>query len=952
MNSILEYTFPNENLEKYVYLALFDDEEEKHSKIHKIVSFQTSTAFRSNSIDLNDGLPSDVFRDTGSSAGGRGRRRAHLASSSSNKVFRDLPTHVTYDRSTSRSVKRTISRTSTREFVRSGRKNSVTLKRDLGQPRPRGRPRKDASLSASSNKPTTRKTLMRRNRSESLASHRPDTPVKHPRAKRRALQDVLKDEQDSLVENINSFEASLAKKGTYHFEAGDVNLLRKTSYTKDKTFGVGCEVAPTRNEIEMLTELVNLGQKDKLEEFESSVHQSCTLRSNAFENTWNLFCAKVNAIIKRYVKKGVHNVLESLECGNLIDSFLKVVLLDVGIDHQDTRLVLDMLHDELSASSKFTFIKVYDVKSVQDIINQSIRALNSQIRDWDRKNSSRDLRYINRHKETESKEAPEGSDPIPDTVNIHETHIGHEVDIVTSDTKKVPTSKGDDKDPYSIETFVKLCKKCKDSEIVLIFDKMQSITGEMLYTLLSLKDEGLNVSCILCSTAWQPQLETYCSLKVYEHLSIVNCDIIVANDVCDDIVSTLLWDTKIQTFIPSLKTIKQIWDIFFDIDMSITSLIYRIYAVFENFYSNYQFSFLNTPSVANIEAEDEDYAIDLYSKYSLLCMGAGISESHVAYLELKMGRELSLSKVLLDMLPLNSVVLYERRVSFQLGIKLLFSLLRFLPDCQTSRLRLKVIMDTFTCANPEQMITILIKKVSNMITTGASSRISAILDIFKEFYDTFKSIYPSILNIRTFLKKDLQDVTLEYDTLLSSQGNLPILTSSRLDSGSADDLDTFVQQISKFVGVFLRSCFLPVVYKLELANDLMVQKAFSIRNEQDVLNKLKVADKNGTLDMLMSDVSEIVKLSQVLPGKSIDMWSLFCLFYSQYEKESLSYIFTRFTIAIETLSNIYGYFEVSAQKTGCEIPSIPRVSRAKLTHTIKNRLQNIKIKRIHLGTDH
>ncbi|UKJ88940.1 hypothetical protein MACJ_002186 [Theileria orientalis] len=402
---------------------------------------------------------------------------------------------------------------------------------------------------------------------------------------------------------------NLDKIGGIKYETGSVDLRRKYRSFERLCFGLGCTVPPTKQELEMCSQLSLWGDDSSLSQYETSVYQSCLLRSRSFESIWRKFCNRVIGIIRRYTLQGVKRLLRIINEQNLVEPFLKVVLVDLGSDRQDQQLFISILQEELNQTLRekqmLLKVTVTNNNSVDDIVNQiyiqmyQLLLLSSAATSA----SSTDLRI---GRSTEPKDQY--------YYYLHQDYVA-----ITRGEKSWSESQFSGEN--LLDGLVKLYENFfSDNELVVIIDKINPMINDVLYMFQMLKRRRLmkiNSVLIVCSN--NEYLETYCNSLIYSNLGIFECSMFMISCLVDDIVQVLLYDTKVQDFIPNFRMVKEIYETFINQDSSLTLMILRVYQLYEQYYNNHIFSYLSIvpPFVFESQkgAPEYDIVMDLNSHW-------------------------------------------------------------------------------------------------------------------------------------------------------------------------------------------------------------------------------------------------------------------------------------------------------------------------------------------------
>ncbi|GBE59920.1 hypothetical protein, conserved [Babesia ovata] len=697
-----------------------------------------------------------------------------------------------------------------------------------------------------------------------------------------------------------SLEKAMYDASAYTVESIDPEFQQSYAPAPAVVMGFGSVVTPARNELNMYDALSNLGDLEGRAGFEKSMYQTCVLRSRAFSLSWARFMHRINDIIRVSVQEGVKAVLELLELNSVSDTMLPIILVDVGVVSNDQRIVLDKLFVSLSSSGQqeHLFIKVNLLGNVQ----QSLEGIYTSM-----KSSMPNARHNT-------------SDAPALDLNTRKNIMEHIAELHRS--------------------------SFKTRNLVFVMEKMTHNLNELLYIFEMLKShEGVSISCILCSNCWETNLEHHVSPRVYAGLSIVNCDVVSVNTLSDDVLKLLLFEPEIQCFLPHMHMLQQFWDILYNEEMSVSSLIRRIYGMYDVFYRNAQFSFVCMPDIVDIRStvhvsntepyfevhKNESMIKELFAKLGLLFCGCNLSESHVAYLQVILDKQSSMEAFCLQVMPYEAMKLIERRISLQLAMYLLNTLMTLLPDSDRPRSRLSVLVKILCSEHVAIRINDLIKRISRVIQTKHGQSLSDLVGKMKELGTHFLTFYPAAESMMRFLgKQPKYDLVAEY------------LDMMRTNASSAT-LSTFVEHA-------LGMLMLPTVQSSsKLAYQMVVAKYTPFRSEWHILRDL-LEPKECTA--FAEDIRHLILLSRTIASRDVNLWHLFCLFHAKFAADPISKTFIRFSMALETAINILGYYTLSASKVvnliSPDIESCTSTS-VRLAHVIKGRLSRFKVRRIHLG---
>lgn len=724
---------------------------------------------------------------------------------------------------------------------------------------------------------------------DSMLQASSETPRSNGSSSSKKLQDPVLD---------TSLEDFMSKLSGYKFEKPGSEFLQSYVPASADVFGLGTLVTPTRKDISMCHALSEIGDMAGLRSFERTLYQTAVLRSRAFGLSWDYFMRRVNDIIGMSVHNGAQGILELLKSSSASDPLLQLIIADVGVMLADKSKVLDILIDALKDGKK------------QNIVVKA---------------------------------------KLSNTIQSCLEHIYIQLKVKASSSR----SQGSDRsalEPGSrkniFQEISELYKwRLRNRRIVIVVDKISQNLCEFLYILQLLKNrEGLLLSCILCSNCWQTNLEQHVSLRVYYNLSIVNCDVLSVNKVSEEILKILLFDSEVQCFFPHLVELEVIWNTLYDDEMSLNGLIKRIYSMYENFYRSSQFSFVCMPNIIDIKAKvwetagvppfgieaDESLGRLLHSRLGLLFCGACLSASHGAYLQLLLDKEASLEALCLHVLPYEAMRLFERRLSMQLGTYILYELMACLPDHSRTRDRLALLSATFHSDHMDVRLPDLIKRISRTIGCKTGPSLSNVFSIMRRMGSHFLAVYSTITTLNSYMscvpKHDLID---EY---------LRVIGGS-----SASSAATFVEHA-------LMMLLVPAVHtESKLGHHMMVAKFHNQRHDWNVLRDM-LTKKECT--GFANDLKHLIKLSQAILARNINLWDLFCLFYSHFSRDGLASVFIRFTMALDTLTHILGYYSYTPVKTSLPLGLGSELSGSvelRLANAIKAKLSRFKVKRIHMG---
>ncbi|BAM41228.1 conserved hypothetical protein [Theileria orientalis strain Shintoku] len=916
---------------------------------------------------------------------------------------------------------------------------------------------------------------------------------------RRAVMDT------DVLENLD-------KMGGIKYETGSVDLRRKYRSFERLCFGLGCTVPPTKQELEMCSQLSLWGDDSSLSQYETSVYQSCLLRSRAFESIWTKFCNRVIGMIRRYTLEGLKNLLKIVNEEHLVEPFLKVVQVDLGSDRQDQQLFISILQEELTQklSSKQILLKltVKNNDTVDDAVNQ-IYIQMYQLLLLKGEKSWNDTHFS-------------GDNLLNGLVNLYENYFA-------------------------------------DHELLVIIDKINPIINDILYMFQMLKRRRLmRVNSVLLVCSNNEYLERYCNSLIYSNLGIFECSMFMISCLVDDIVQVLLYDTKVQDFIPNFRMVMEIYDTFANQDSSLTLMILRVYQLYEQYYNKQIFSHLsivppfvfesgggaedkydivmdlkaalimpglfrhrhgsglpvdcnmattennnltttsniftntniNTDTVSNnninidtvsntnintdtgsnnnnsllptnkntsnqvhtvtdtsnsnsnnqqntnsttqhksndsvrsvnngdektsgateagsgASGETMGYMVDLdykdnsevefeqygdtnrmsmlkrakrmYSVYSLLSISNNMSENYVAYLELKLVEELDLQKVILELLPLNTLILMQRRILFQLGVNFLYKLLVFIPDSAIPTHRITHIIDAMPMFDPkasddapeelEKPLRDLIKRVVKYIhkkchlNQNKREGIELLKNILESFNCHYKSVIQTAMDIQLLL-----------------DGGRNVYETDRMinEFSTILDIKMPIPKLVKEIRHKLHLCFFPLIVTFKLSDTLVVQPyTNAFRTTPSAQMAPTPAPATTTLttsapsappaqgEAAKDSVDEkdiILYIHKYIRYKIINMWKLFIIYYyiattrqgRPVKPQGLVEIYVKFNVNIELLEKIHRIVLLS-QNTSAALASkdsLRSLQEKKLPEgdvqlclLMKNSLSNINVK--------
>ncbi|GFE55560.1 hypothetical protein BaOVIS_029640 [Babesia ovis] len=717
------------------------------------------------------------------------------------------------------------------------------------------------------------------------------------RGRNRFSSNVRSKQWEELLES--ELQSSISKISPYVFDNKGIEFSQSYVPASSSVMGLGTLVTPTRNELKMCNALSDLGDKECLLAFERTMYQSSILRSRAFSLSWGMFMQRVNDIIRTSVDRGAKSVIDLLKYNKLSGNLLQVILADVGVALEDKKPMLDILIGSMETLSpkEHILIKVNTSTPIQAILEHIYLTLKGCVT------------HVRSQQEGQVIDAAIRKTILEQIVQVYRSH-----------------SPG--------------------AHLVLIIDTITHNLSELLFTLQLLKtQEGLMVSCILCANCWQTNLEQHVSMRVYSGLSILNCDVLSVNKVADEILNILLFDSAVQSFVPHFHSLEKIWDTLYDEEMSIIGLIKRVYYIYECFYRNSQLSFVCMPNMVNIfskvrtlESEpffeveqNDDVAKELLCKLSLLFCASNLSESHCAYLQLLLDKDASVEALCLQLLPREALKLTERRISLQLGILLLQKLMVMLPNCDRARGRLSLLTKTLCSEHAEMRVNELTKRLSRTIQAKHDRSLVDIVASLKEIGSHFLSVYPTVASMMSLLgTPPKHDLVCDY------------LVAIRPNAGST--------AVSVFVEHALTTLLLPTVQSSSrLAHHMVMAKFRPLKAEWNIMRDM-LANKESA--GFTKYVKELLAISQMLPTRTVNLWDMFCLFYAKFPDETISRVFIRFVMAIETACHILGYFTMVVTKTTQPVNAVlePSTSTSKkLIQMIKARLSRLKMRRIHLG---
>ncbi|GIX64963.1 N-acetyl-gamma-glutamyl-phosphate reductase [Babesia caballi] len=717
---------------------------------------------------------------------------------------------------------------------------------------------------------------------------------------------LLSSGASSLLSSKSSFKSAIvldsaaAKLSAYTFDAGFAEFVQSYLTPGEGVFRLGSIVAPTRNELKMCNALSDLGDHGSLAAFERTLYQSSVLRSRAFALCWAKFTQRVDDIIRCSVSRGAKAVLDLLNNDFVSGALLQVIVADVGVVMDDRKLVLDSLVSALESMSprEYMLIKVNIGGTIQSCLEQIYAALKARM-----------------------------------TSARLQTGEGCSLDAAARKTV--------------MEQIAELYRWCfKNYHVVFVVEKVTHNLNELLYILQVLKNrEGFAVSCILCANCWQTNLEQHLSTRVYSGLSVLNCDVVSLKRVSDELLGVLMHDSEVQCFLPHMHALAEIWDTLYDEEMSINGLIKRVYNMYECFYRNAQFSFICAPGIVDMRSavrtigeapyfevqRNEGVVKELFCKLGLLFCGLSLSQSHAAYLQLLLDRQVSVEALCKYVLPGEAIKLIERRVALQLGIYLMQAMLPLLPDYERARSRLHLMARLLCSEHSEVRIVDMIKRLSSFVRTKQESGSEELIALFKGLGERFLALYPAVESMMRFVghppKYDL--VRDYFDALTMDSGELKVVA---------------------FVEHALHVLMLPTVRSVSvLTHQMMLAKYRPLNPEWSTLRDLlKRKDCTG----FANDLQNLVALSQTLPSRTINLWELFCLFHTKVAGEPVSKVFIRFSVALETVTQILGYYTLvgarDVQSTDADAATGASV-KSRLAHMIKMRLSRFKVRRVHLG---
>ncbi|CDR96056.1 hypothetical protein, conserved [Babesia bigemina] len=688
--------------------------------------------------------------------------------------------------------------------------------------------------------------------------------------------------------------------GAYTVDSIDSEFQQSYTPAPAAVMGFGSMVTPARNELNMFTALSQLGDVEGLVAFEKTMYQTCVLRSRAFDVAWSKFMQRINDIIRISVQEGMGVILELLERNAVSDTMLPIILVDLGVVSSDQRIVLDKLFTSLSSSGdkKHVFVKVNIMGNVQASLESIYTSLKG-------------LMPNNRKNSVEAQ---------PLDISVRKSIMEQIVDL--------------------FKTYF------RSRNLVLIIEKITNNLNELLFIFEKFKScEGVAISCILCSNCWETNLEHHISPRVYSGLSIVNCDVVSVNKLSDDLLNVLLFDSEIQCFIPHMHMLQQSWNMLYNEEMSVSALIKRIYSMYDSFFRNSQFSFVCMPDIVDMRSavhvsnnepyfevyRNEKMARDLFIKLGLLFCGCNLSESHVAYLQVILDKQASMEAFCLQVMPYESMKLIERRLSLQLGIYLLNTLMGLLPDCDRARSRLGMLVKILCSEHAAIRINDLIKRISRVIRAKQDQSLADLIATMKDLGIHFLTFYPAAESISRFL-----GTPPKYD-----------LVEEYLDTVRADSTSTTV---ATFVEHALGMLMLPTIQSCsKLAYQMVVAKFTPFKTEWHILRD--ILEQNECTGFA-EDLKHLIRSSRTLSTREVNVWDLFCLFHAKFAADPISKTFVRFSMALETAIHILGYYAVSTSKVVQLIsPGIESCSSSsvRLAHVIKGRLSRFKVRRIHMG---
>ncbi|XP_955048.1 uncharacterized protein TA04125 [Theileria annulata] len=814
------------------------------------------------------------------------------------------------------------------------------------------------------------------------------------------------------------------------YEPVDMDVRRKYKSFEQLCFGLGCLVCPTKQELEMCKQLSSLPDASALSQYETSVYQGCILRSRAFETIWRKFCNRVIGIVRRYILKGIENLLKIIESQELIDPFLKLVLIDLGTDRRDQQLFLNILLEELNnlIKQKYILIRVNNNNNLNDIIKQMYIQLYTQ------------LLLANKN------------------LNVSTTNnnniLNKLIHLYNSFINKFNTNNTNG----SVE--------CCGYEFVIVVDKLNEYINDILYLFQMIKRRKLlPINCIVVISTNNEYLEKYCNTRIYSNLGIFECGVITVSSIIEEILQVLMFDVYVQDFIPNFQILQDLYDQYINIDNSFTLFILRVYQMYEQYYNSFIFSYLsilpthffkftnsedyytdilldseissdpktdinmvqgsqmnldknlnpytnakdkllnndilvNTGNnkllnnnilvnngtkllnnnklvnngsnvtannklvknnkmnesktisnemecvveICNTETSDNEIDVvvqkkpapkpsenklescesevysengvnilelldvkNLYSVYSLLCLSNNMSENSVAYFDVKLGLSMPLEKITLEYLPLNTLILLQRRILFQLGVHLLFKSLDFIPEFYTFKSKILKLTKDFD--DYKDLINKLVKHITTLCSETNSFYSKSILKLkrlftnFNKYYSRYKNL---LIKIEIFLNNNnLKGIKPKLDDL-----NRTIRVSNNYDC---------TNMINDFKDK-LMLCLLPQLSTFPLTKILLVQKysqiiTSNICNNNPPISSTSSGSVVGNVGLGGLDV--ILHINKYIKYKIINMWKLFIIYYfiltgtssdkktDSQNPDDIIEIYIKFNNNIEILEKIY-----------------------------------------------
>ncbi|KAK1442270.1 hypothetical protein BgAZ_403000 [Babesia gibsoni] len=706
---------------------------------------------------------------------------------------------------------------------------------------------------------------------------------------------------DSVIEA--PMEESISKMSAYKLSKPDSEFLHSYIPVDNNLLGLGSVVAPTKKDMTMLRAMGNLGDTNSLKTLEKTMYQTSVLRSRAFSLAWEEFMKRVNRLITDSVENGAKSVMELLKFYKIAGKLLQLIIVDVGVVLKDKNSVLDILMGLLEDDKKeYIVIKVRTGTSVQTCMENLYIQLKAKVT----------------HSRSQTSDAQ-----------------------AQSQTLDISTRKG------IVEKVSELYKwRLKNKHIIIVIDKITHNLSELLYCLQMMKNkEGVVLSCILCSNCWQTNLEQHVSPRVYAGLSILNCDVLSVNKVSDEILKTILCDPTAQCFFPHLFELEDIWNTLYDEEMCINGLIMRIYHMYDSFFGGSQLSFVCLPNIVNIKAnvrregsisqlrieKDRTLAPTLHSKLALLFCGAELSETQGDCIQIMLGKEHSVEALCLHVLPGEAMKLFERKISMQLGISMLYELMGYIPDCHTARGRLGLLADTFHSDHVEIRVEEIIKRICRIIEAKEGKGLSELIATLRKVGENFLQYYPTIVSLFEYMGKvEKYKLIKEYKDAVGVGSKAPT--------------------VATFVDHALNVLLLPTLFEAsKLGPEMMVSKFHNQKYEWDILKDfLTKKDCTG----FSRDIKHLIALSQAMATKSVNLWDLFCLFYSSKVGECLSSLFIRFSLAVDALTHVLGYYAYVPIKGAIPMDlssDIVETVQMRLAHAIKAKLSRFKVKRVHVG---